>query len=327
MGFSATMTGSTALASAVTLSLVSPLAFSSPLPAPDVNPLLSGFALPAPLPARVPESDEWTWATHFAWGSSAIMQQRTTRETVIVDAETREFSIELSRALGKGFALRLALPYRHTSAGTLDGFIDSWHDFFSLPEGARPALPRDSLSIAYARDGQWLIDERSSHEGIGDVSMQLGKQLGAAPITAWVGLKLPTGDAQEFTGSGSVDVTLALAAERAFGGRYAAFAQVAATYLSEGERMPSLQKDFAWSALAGMSARLFDRVTVTAQVGAHTAVFDSAADFLSDAVTLTVGGTYRIARSWDLSFAVTEDIAVETAPDVVFIFQLGRSVP
>ena len=33
--------------------------------------------------------------------------------------------------------------------GTLDGFIDDWHDFFGLPEGTRPVLPRDQLNIAY----------------------------------------------------------------------------------------------------------------------------------------------------------------------------------
>lgn len=313
------------ITTAVLLSLTSTLAVTAPLPARDANPLLSGFAVPKALPAYVPDDPSWTWQASFIWGSSALVQ-RTPRETMIVDAETRELSIELGRALSNGYALRFELPYRHTSAGALDGFIDSWHDFFGMPEGARPTLPRDSLHVAYERDGRWLIDDRSSHSGIGDVSLQLGKQLGAAPITAWVGLKFPSGDADEFTGSGSMDVSLAIAAEHAFGDRYAVFAQAGGAYLGDGDRMPSQQKDFAWSAILGASVRAFAPLTLTAQIDAHTAIYDSETAFLGEVVTLTVGGTYRIDRNWDLSFAVTEDLAVGTAPDVAFVFQIGRSV-
>jgi hypothetical protein len=144
-------------------------------------------------------------------------------------------------------------------------------------------------------------------------------------VTAWLAVKLPTGDADAFTGSGSVDATAALAAEHAFGGRYAVFAQAAGTWLSDGDRMASQQENVAWSALAGISARTSENLTLALQVDAHTAVFDSDEDFLGDAVMLTIGGTYRIGDSWDLSFAVTEDVAVETASDVVFLFQLKQS--
>lgn len=309
--------------SALVLSAISTHSLASPLPVRDQNPLLAGFELPASLPAEISATDRWTFDASFAWGNSATVQ-RNTNETVIVDAETRELRMAFGRTFGDGYALRLELPFRRTSPGTLDSFIDGWHDFFGLPEGARPNLPRDALHIAYERDGRWLVDTRTAESGVGDVSLQLGKQLTDAPLAAWLSVKLPTGDADQFTGSGGVDVSAAVAFERAFADRYSVFAQAAASWLGDGDRMPSQQKSFAWSGSAGLGARTWQSLTLIVQLDAHAEVFESDESFLGDAVMLTIGGTYRTG-GWDLSFAVTEDIAVESSPDVAFLFQLKRA--
>jgi hypothetical protein len=305
------------------LSILGLPALAAPLDVRDQNPLLAGFDIPAALPARLPEANAWSFDASFSWGSSAIIQS-SARETLTVDAETRELRMAFGRTFANGYALQLELPYRNTGAGSLDSFIDGWHDFFGLPEGARPALPRDSLRIAYEREERLLIDERSSHSGIGDVALRVGKQLGSMGMTAWLGVKLPTGDADDWTGSGSVDVTAALAAEHELSDRFSVFAQAAASWLSDGDRLASQQEQIVWSGVAGITARAFTRLTLTAQIDAHTAVFDSNEDFLGDAVMLTIGGGYRIGDRWNVSFAVTEDIAVETASDVVFLFQIKR---
>jgi hypothetical protein len=63
-----------------------------------------------------------------------------------------------------------------------------------------------------------------------------------------------------------------------------------------------------------------------AQLDAHSAVFDQAdVGFLGDALVLTVGGSYRFTSGWQFDIAVSEDIAVESASDVVFVFGLRRS--
>jgi len=38
----------------------------------------------------------------------------------------------------------------------------------------------------------------------------------------------------------------------------------------------------------------------------------------------TVGGDYRFDSGWKLDLAVSEDVAVETASDVVFVLGLRR---
>ena len=64
-----------------------------------------------------------------------------------------------------------------------------------------------------------------------------------------------------------------------------------------------------------------------AQLDAHSAVFDDPdLEFLAEAFVLTVGGDYRFVSGWQLDIAVSEDIAVESASDVVFVIGLKKAL-
>lgn len=298
---------------------------ASPFQVRDQNPLLAGFELPPALPAQWSEGERWRLDAQFAWGSTAIVQADE-RETLIADGETQEWRLSIGRALPNGYFVMAELPYRRTRGGVLDHFIDRWHDTFGLPEGARPELPQDALHILYRYDGTTLLDLRSPQAGFGDLTLRLGKRIAAAPLAAWLGLKLPTGDADRLTGSGGVGASAALAFEASFADRYTAFAQIGASYLSDGDRWPERQRNVVGSGLVGISARAFQRLTLTLQLDAHTAVFDSRQRFLGDAALLSIGGAYDFAEGWSFSFAVVEDLAVDSTADVVFLFGLRRSL-
>jgi hypothetical protein len=301
---------------------------AEPLPVGDQNPLLSGFSSSAPLVAGLNANGEWSIESTFAWANSALLET-STRESLVVDAETRELRLIAQRGLPHGYAIRVQLPYRQTTAGALDGFIDNWHDLFDLPEGARPSLPQDSLRLFYRRDGRIQLDAGSSMQGVGDVSIELGKSMIAAErsaITAWLGLKLPTGDAGDFTGSGNFDANVSIAAEHRFADRWQVFGQAALSWLGEGNRLSEQQRDWMWSATAGLSARAIGNLTLTAQLDAHSAVFETNdLDFLGDAVLLSLGGSYEFSSGWKLTLGVSEDIAVESAPDVTFLLGLKKT--
>ncbi len=314
-------------AGAVTLALALGPALTSaePFQIRDQNPLLAGFELPPALPAQWGEDGEWRFDAQFHWGSTAVVQSGT-RETLIVDAETQELRLSIGRALPNGYFVQGELPYRRTRAGILDDFIDGWHDTFGLPEGARPLLPTDALQIAYRYDEATLIDVRSPREGFGDLTLRLGKRISAAPLTAWLGVKLPTGDADRLTGSGSFDASAALAFESSFAERYTVFAQIGASYLGDGDHWSQRQRNFVGSGMLGLSARAFGKLTLALQLDAHTAVFDSDEDLLGEVAMLSIGGNYGFADGWDFSFAVVEDLAAESTADVVFVFALRRTL-
>jgi hypothetical protein len=313
---------------ALSLLLISALATAEPFPTRDLNPLLAGFGLPSALPARM-SGESWSMALDLNWASTALAQ-RAGAEQLIVDAEIREARLTIRHALPGGFAAQLQLPYRYTGGGVLDEAIDGWHDLFGLPEGARATMPTDRIRIAYARNGSVLFDVNSSTTGLADISLDVGRSLHSSPsgsVAAWLSIKLPTGDADRFTGSGATDVSLAVAGERLLGENWSMFGQAGVTWLGEGERLPAQQRDFAWSALAGIGWRAYRGLSLKAQLDAHSAVFEEAdLDFLGDALVLTVGGDYRFASGWQLDVAVSEDIAVESSSDVVFVLGIRRGL-
>ena len=303
-------------------------ASAAPFPTSDQNPLLSGFGLPTPLPASI--TDGWSIGMNLNWGSTALIQAHED-EALIVDAETREVRLTVQRALTERIAVRLQVPYRYTGAGSLDGFIDDWHDIFSFPEGDRPLLPEDQMRMAYTRNGPALFDMESSYSGFADVSIDLGYALQMTPsssLTAWLSLEAPTGDAASLTSNEAFDASFALAGEHRFGDRWSVFGQAGVSLLGEGRLLPESQRDVVWSGLAGLSWRAFEPVEFKVQVDAHTAVFDdSELDFLNESIALTVGGALHFRSGWRLELGVTEDLAVETTPDVVFVLGIQRERP
>lgn len=285
----------------------------------DQNPLLAGFGLPAAMPSHV--ADGWSTSVDFYWGSTALTQAHGD-EALLVDAETREARVTLQGALSDRLSWQLQLPYRYTGGGNLDGFIESWHDIFGFSDGARSVLPKDRINIAYARAGVRELDIDSSMSGLADVQASLGYRLHSSPAStsmAWLSVKLPTGDADDLTGSGATDVSFLLSGQHRLGDRWSVFGQAAGTWLGDGDLLSDRQRSVVWSGMAGVSVRTWRGLSLKAQLDAHTSAYDSNLDFLGDAVVLTVGGDYRFSSGWRLDLGVSEDIAVEHSPDVVFV--------
>jgi hypothetical protein len=316
------------IARAVVLLLIAASAAAAPLPTHDQSPLLAGFGLPRPMSTRFDSSD-WQLHADFNWGSSALIQNNA-REQLIVDGETRDLRLSAQGKLTDRILLALSVPYRSTSGGSLDSFINSWHDFFGLPTGERQRLPKDELRVSYVRDGVPLINRRSNSSGLGDASIAAGWQLIHSPetaLTGWMELKLPTGSSDDLTGSEAVDVSAIVAGEHRFNDRWSVFGQTGITHLGKGDLLPSQQRSWIGTAMAGVSSRLWKRVELTIQLDGHTAAFDdSQLDYLGEAIILDVGGAIDIGDHWILSLGVSEDVMVEASPDVVFIVGVSRTM-
>jgi hypothetical protein len=311
------------------LILMGTTAGAAPFATRDQNPLLTGFGLPMPLPSLLAQDTDWQVGSSINWGSSAI-DQRSSREALTVDAETREVRFTLGRRIGERFAVQLQLPYFYIGGGVLDNFIDGFHDTFGLPEGARPHQPQDALRVSYQRDGVTLLDQRSSSSGLGEVSVDLGYQLLStqrSAIAGWVSVKLPTARERSLRGSGAVDVAVSLAAERRWSARLETYAQASVTALGDGDLLPRQQRDFVASGMLGATFQLIGGLHAKLQLDAHSAVFDgSDLDYLGEATILQIGGEYRFESGWIFDAGVSEDIEVDASPDLVLLFGLRRGL-
>jgi hypothetical protein len=310
------------------LGIAGPAARAEPFNVRNQHPIATLYGLPGALPARLPQAGGGRAGVAVHWANFAVTESRGPLDYTL-DGEVVETRIEATYGLADRFALHGELAFRSLGGGSLDGTIEEFHEAFGLPNGSRGLLPEDALLISYAVDGETALWLEHDASGVADVPLALGYQLHASDrgaLAGWLSVKVPTGSVEDFTGSGAVDVALSLAGERWIGERGQVFAQLNLAWLGEGDLLPALQEDFAWSLLAGASWNAWRGLDLTAQLDANSAVLDSGLDdFDGGALVLTFGGAWRTSGSWRFEVGLSEDIQADASPDVVFNFAARRN--
>jgi hypothetical protein len=300
-----------------------PVAHADPLLTRNQNPLLLPFGLPNPLPARLPAADSGRYALYGNW-SNAADDDISDSHNFTLDEESADVRLRLEYAFAADWAALVEIPWRHLSGGTLDGFIENWHDLFGLPNGARNHMPEDRLLIEYQEGDQILLQVDGSASGIADVPLAAGYQVTAteqSALSTWLTVDVPVGDSNDLLGNGAADVALSVAGQTQLAEHWQLFGQVDAVWLGQGDILPRHQESFAWAGLAGVSWNAWRSLDLTVQFYANSQVFDIPINGLSgDAVVLTYGGTWRTPGGWRFDFGMNEDIQVDASPDMTFYF-------
>jgi hypothetical protein len=289
--------------------------------------LLLPYGLPNPLPARLPAAGRSRATLDVNW-SNAADDDVSDSHNYTLDAEAVDVRIRLEHAFGERWAGLVELPWRSLSGGTLDGFIENWHDFFNLPKGPRHHMPQDRLLIQFQQGDTVELQVDKSSSGIADIPVAAGYQVassGERALSGWLTVKLPTGDSKDLLGSGATDVALSLAGETQLAEHWQLFGQVDAVWLGQGDILPDYQESFAWAGLAGVSWNVWRTLDLTVQFYANSSVFDTSVAGLSgDAIVLSYGGTYRTSGGWRIDFGMNEDIEVNASPDATFYLAIQR---
>lgn len=288
---------------------------TAPLPIRTQSPLLRGAYLP--LPVQSPGAGSWQFATGVQW-SNTVNAGTAPGESYLVDGEAVELDLALVGSRG-AWRFRAGVPVSWRGAGTLDSFIESWHDLFGLPDGIRPQRPRDEYAIRYSRAGGPTIDAEGG-TALGDVQLEAGRVLYSREdreLTAWVGVELPTGKEAQLTGNGATDVAAWLAGRVALGDRFELSGQAGAAV--PGGDAPLPYEDVVGFGTLALGWHATTGFTALVQLDAHSRIArDSQLKFLDSAVLLTLGGRMRFVDGYEFEAGVTEDIAVDRSPDVSF---------
>lgn len=304
--------------------LLPQIALTAPLVTRNLNPLLTVFELPPSLPAdlRLPTQFDTELAL-----SNTSQNQRAQNEHAQVDAEVRRWQLTYARTVESGLRLQIELPYQQVSGGSLDSFIENFHDVFSLPNGNRAIWPRNRLLLTYTDGTHPSYYFANDRGGLADITLRAGWQLknsGTHLAALWMSLKLPTGDADKFTGSGAMDVSMALATQQQCTGNLRCYQQVSLSRLGTADHLGFMQKHWVWAGLLGVDWRLTPAWTVLAELHGRSAAYDSNIRLLGKNAQLSFGPRYE-SGAWQTTFSLTEDIAVDTAPDIHFQLNITRS--
>jgi hypothetical protein len=257
------------------------------------------------------------------------------RETVLLDGESSRYNLGVRYGLGERYELGVDIPFITYGGGFLDSFVEDWHRTFGMPDGGRPGAPRDRLLFRYTRDGVVRLLVNRSNGGIGDVRLSGGMQLfrkadtSSASVALRGSIKLPTGDSGQLHGSGSTDVALWLSAEEEYPtvlGTVAGYASGGGMVMSKGNILRDQQRPVVGFGSVGLGWAPADWIAFKVQLDANTPFFNGNGlrEIDGPAMQLMMGGSLALSGSTVLDLGVSEDVLVNTAPDVGFHFALRQ---
>ena len=241
-------------------------------------------------------------------------------EMLVLDGETTELALTWHQPVSRCVGVSLRVPLVAHAGGIFDSPIDAYHEALGLPDGGRPEVPNNLVNFEYTVDGE-VFELQSDAGGFGDVSLWVRGLAGCAtPDQAlpWrVGVKLPSGDEDDWLGSGGTDVWADLQSPvyQPFSALRMA-ASIGVLIPGETDVLPTLESVALFGA-AGGHYSFTPRLAVTANLDWHTALFDSELTEIGNlSGQLTAGFRYAFAPTSKLDVQFTEDILVDTATDI-----------
>ena len=271
----------------------------------------------------------------FDVANSSIAKANET-SALTLDGETWTLRFAARHVWKNGWRVMVGVPVVSHQGGGTDSFIEHYHDALGLPDGNRKQRPSGRLEYRYRRNGETIFRQTDCTTGVGDVFVAVAAPLARdrvrpRALDAVAGVELPTGAADRLLGSGSWDFSLGLA-----GADFATLAQwnlelhggVGVLAMTAGDVLADFQEPFAGYGDLAVGWRLARWLVPRVQVDVHSPFFSGTGQAPLDhwAVDLVCGATVRLPGRLALDLAVAEDVAVDTAPDVVFHVGLKRSL-
>lgn len=300
----------------------------TPLEIANRGPLVAIYGLPMAQGGALLERGQQQWQLAFSLANTFRIPAGES-EAIYWDGETSTARLGWKLGVGKRFELGLELPVVHHGGGFMDSMIDNYHRAFGFDRSHRNEVPYDQLHYQANKDGQVEFRVAESGTGLGDVQGKLGYQILASEqrwLAARFTLKAPTGDAEQLYGSGGWDSSAALhwADQHALAAYNISYElSGGALYTSDGDVLSDRRRNVVAFGSALLAWQVRPWVNLKLQLDGHTAFYYSEMRELnSSSVQLSLGGSFSLAQRWELDLAFTEDLVVDTAPDVSLLLAL-----
>lgn len=304
-------------------------AAAAPLRIVNLNPFHLPYRAPASLGACVlaPGASEVIASLDIA---SHMVGARSRAELLSIDGETWRPELALRRGFREGWEYFLELSSVSHVPGAFDGFIETWHSVFGLPQGGRDSTPRGRLGIVYARDGVRRVDIDRETSSPGDLALGIGHAarpdfLANDGLAIRGAVSLPTGSEAALTGTGGLSAAVWAETSgvllRPGGGRAWLYgAALGALAASPPEALSGIAAGrFAAFGRLSVTWRALPRLSLTAQVDLRSSPYgrSSLAPLAGPIIMLGMGGRIELTPHTTLEVAVVEDDGWRrAAPDI-----------
>lgn len=257
------------------------------------------------------------------------------REEILLDGESYRTALVMRHGFSDRMEGGIDIPFIGHGGGVFDSFIEGWHDFFGMPDGGRKDEPRDRLLYSYSKNGSETYRMDRSEFGLGDIRLSGGVQLyddgkpNPRAIALRGSLKLPTGNYRRLHGSGSTDVSLWFTGSDDYQlplGHLTLFGAAGGMVMTDGDVLQEQQKNLVGFGSLGLGWAPAGWVALKTQLSGHTPFYGGSDlnELSGNALQLLVGGTLYFPGNVSLDIGVSEDIAVDTSPDVALHLALRK---
>ena len=286
----------------------------------DLNPMLQPIFLPR---FRNPSSDNGWSVDHSFFITNTMQQQSRGGESLIIDVENYHYNLDFAHR-SNAWVFQTSIPFIANRSGQLDGAIEGWHDLFGLPQGERANFPKDQIQIEYIVDGVTEYSQTDSSDGIGDIALQIGYF--QAETGYFVGIELPTGSESDYSGNEAIDTALWMISERKINPEITTYGLLGISFPGDGGALEGLIEDQIWVVQLGLDYQWLEGITGLAQLDYHSqSVRDSNLRAFGPSLQLQLGLSFEnLIDNHRLDLFFSEDIQVESAPDISFGVRLAR---
>lgn len=250
--------------------------------------------------------------------SSIHTVRSSARWSVSLDMEISELAFRYTGKMSDSFGFGVELPLFSFNSGVLDGFLESYHDMFGLPDYGKSERPRNDFLYEVWKDGRMIIKGNSGKTGIGDIRFSLKKVIynGDPVISIKTAIELPTGNESHGFGNGSLDFMGSLLIDKRLSKRLLIYGNAGMVFPGNLKAEETIDLREYFYAGIGIEAAAWEKLHLLGQLFVQTSPFPdtdiSAVD--RTAVMISLGGRYAFKDN-SIEFSFTEDMSTSGAPD------------
>ncbi|MCP4492258.1 MAG: DUF3187 family protein [Gammaproteobacteria bacterium] len=289
----------------------------------DQNPMLQAFYLPG---IDMQRHDGWH-ISHSLYVTNTFQQESRDNEILLIDVENYRYDLSLAYQT-KTWRLSTILPFIANDGGSLDGFIESWHDFFGLPEDDRSSNPDEQVNLSYTRNGITILQQDRPDSDIGDITLAFNYRLnhdqqGATEIG--LGLELPSGSVSSQSGNEAIDIAFWFSKARKISEISTLYGLFGISKPGKAGTFADHLKDHIWLSQLGVEYRFYPDITGILQLDMHSATLkNTRLKAFGGSVQMQLGLQFSDwFDNFDVDLFFSEDILSRTAPDITFGLRLG----
>jgi len=235
--------------------------------------------------------------------TAAIYREDTQQASATAKFETLRSGLFLRYGATDKLELAMEIPVLYRYPGFMDGAIKAVERMTTGLSPARRALGDNSYVYNISHGGQQIVNGTNGAVGLGDSTLlakyQLLSETSSLPaLSIRTAVKFPTGDEQEFFGSGSPDFGIGLAAEKVLLGRWVVYGNLNGIFPTG--RIAGLPLQPTISGIAAAEYLWSDNLSLTLQFDYYSSPFHGVGlQVLDKGVTEVVAGfNYRVTEHW-----------------------------